>query len=897
MSAATAGAPPLVADETTARTYLEELYGSADAGYLSLAEFSDPALAQISWFPVSDLSGAARLIASAADEGRTIYAGMGLRTAQLPHGRRGGAEDVCGIPGIWGDVDYQDPLAHKRNDLPPTPSAALAIIREATPSPPSMIVDSGFGFYPLLLFREFWHFDDGDERARAAAVLRRYNQGLGAKAGDAHVDPAGDLARVLKVPGSINWKIAGDPRPVRIIHDGGPRYTVDELEEMLPQLAEETRGDPPPYAGSRGPLLPDELEEAISIFAPWHRDGARHFSGVYVAGWCGRAGFEERDAAAIVRRLSVNDSNPKDREKATRDTYKRLTDGKAVSGFYGLRHAVGMDVESLERLEALRARFHNRTQVRINTDERDRAREKAKAESAAIAAPEFPTNVLPPAVRDYVGDAAASLSAPAEMVAVPMLGFAGSVIGNRLHLVLKNSYREYPTLYIPIIAPPGSAKTPALNLAQWPLDALQNDAEQVYRERKARYEDDLEAWRQSKDYDKPTKPQLRDYFSSNLTLEALIGMFDRAPGVAIVRDEILGWVSSMDQYRAGKGSDRQEYLALWSAKTIKLDRKGAEPIYRRYPVCCVVGGIQPDLVGGLHNEAQQRDGFVKRLLPLVPSTKPMPWTEETISTERYTEVLAVFQALDRLAPADLASGGGTAVGIGVELSTEAKRLYVAWFNENAGLVENAEGLAAGFYSKLPAHVARFALILHALWNPNDPRVMVSAERMEDAIELGEFHRAHIGRFLVLLKAAAPSCHAGLHARLMRIMRNANQVQNDCWVSRSDIYRGLRNVMSEDLTTALTELVGGGKLEKRIDPGTTKPTEYYRIRISHYSQYPGSEGTESANSANSTNNANGRAKENGANAPDGCGKPNHCRVLGPCSHFTAHGECWAAGGAS
>src|SRR4051812_27133521 len=124
MSVATAAAPPLVADEAAAQTYLEEMYSSADAGYVSLAEFRGPAPTAISWFPVSDLSGAAHAIASAAHEGRTIYAGMGLRTAPLPRGRRGGADSVCGIPGVWGDVDYRDPLAHKRADLPSTRDAA-----------------------------------------------------------------------------------------------------------------------------------------------------------------------------------------------------------------------------------------------------------------------------------------------------------------------------------------------------------------------------------------------------------------------------------------------------------------------------------------------------------------------------------------------------------------------------------------------------------------------------------------------------------------------------------------------------------------------------------------------------------------------------------------------------
>jgi hypothetical protein len=451
--------------------------------------------------------------------------------------------------------------------------------------------------------------------------------------------------------------------------------------------------------------------------------------------------------------------------------------------------------------------------------------------SGLVPAPAFPVDVLPLAVRAYVEDAAASLSAPAEMVAVPMLGFAGSTIGNRLHLILKNSYREFPTLYLAIIAPPGSAKTPALNLAQWPLDALQNEAEKLYRERKIRYEDELATWRQGKEGERPNKPQLPDYFSSNQTLEALVDMLDRAPGVAIIRDEILGWVSSMDQYRGGKGSDRQEYLSLWSAKTIKLDRKGAEPIYRRFPVACVVGGIQPDLVGGLHHVAQKRDGFVERLLPIVPDVSPMPWAEETISPARYTEVLAVFRALDALPGADL-DAPSNAIGIGVALSPEARRVYVEWFNENQILIVRANGIGAGFYSKLPAHVARLALILHALWNPEDPRVMLSAERMLDAIELGEFFRAHISRFLALLQSTMPTQFAGLSARIVRILRILPTDSGDAaggWVTRSDLLHRLGNVKTDELTVALDALLVAGTVDRRTRTTPTKPVEEWRLR--------------------------------------------------------------------
>jgi hypothetical protein len=294
----------------------------------------------------------------------------------------------------------------------------------------------------------------------------------------------------------------------------------------------------------------------------------------------------------------------------------------------------------------------------------------------------------------------------------------------------------------------------------------------------------------------------------------------------------------MDQYRGGKGADRQQYLSLWSGQAIKADRKTGESVYARHPVACVVGGIQPDLAGDLHDAAQRRDGFVERILPIVPDVGIASWTDDAPSPGQYQDVLALFESLDRLALAtDTSEEDEHAAGIGVSLAPEAQAQFVSWHNENAALMGASDGLAAGFFAKLPAHVARFALILHALWNPSDPHAPVAIERMRDAIELGEFSRAHIARFLALLDAATPPASAGVQTRIMRIIGNRNPLKGNGWVSRSDIYRGLRNVSAETLTDALTRLVEAEKIERRIDPGTTKPAEYYRVLISHYSQNP------------------------------------------------------------
>jgi len=125
-------------------------------------------------------------------------------------------------------------------------------------------------------------------------------------------------------------------------------------------------------------------------------------------------------------------------------------------------------------------------------------------------------------------------------------------------------------------------------------------------------------------------------------------------------------------------------------------------------------------------------------------------------------------------------------------------------------------------------------------------VMVSADRMADAIELGEFFRQHIGRFLTLLQATSPAQTAGTQTRILRILRKSEAGDADGWVTRSVILDGLRNVASGDLNTALDALLAEGAIERRSVPTATKPVEQWRLRKvftpGDYSEY--SENSES-----------------------------------------------------
>jgi len=443
-------------------------------------------------------------------------------------------------------------------------------------------------------------------------------------------------------------------------------------------------------------------------------------------------------------------------------------------------------------------------------------------------APEFDLGILPGPFATYIDSQAKAIGVPVEMIAMPMVAYFGSLIGNRLSIRMKAGWVQYPSLFVGIVAPPGAAKSPAINAARWPLDRLQGDAHTLYKSLLQQWEADTDAWTakpREERGEKPVRPRLRHFYSTDLTIEALVSMLETAPGIAISRDELLSWIKSMDQYRGGKGSDRQQFLSLWSSSPIKQDRRGGDTIFQAKPVASIVGGIQPDFLSDLHDKDGRRDGFIERILLIRPDVTESEWSEEEADMNLLGGVLETFADIDRRL-----TGGDSPEDVTrqVQLQSDARRLWIDWYNHNQALTAESSGMRHGFYSKLPLQVARFALILNTMWNPDDPQRLVSAERIADAIWLGEYCRTHFNRTLPLIGESQPSRIGGIEQRVLRILRIEGEQSESGWVSRATILVKLRNVKAEALTPALQELERQGLAESRHEQTTTKPREEWRI---------------------------------------------------------------------
>lgn len=109
------------------------------------------------------------------------------------------SEEVEYITSVWADLD---PKGIGRDEL-------LEWLIDM-PFKPSMLVDTGNGYHAYWLLREPL------ARVPAKALVQGFQQWLQGQA-HWHIDSTFDLARVLRIPGTWNYKDPRNPKPVEIV--------------------------------------------------------------------------------------------------------------------------------------------------------------------------------------------------------------------------------------------------------------------------------------------------------------------------------------------------------------------------------------------------------------------------------------------------------------------------------------------------------------------------------------------------------------------------------------------------------------------------------------------------------------------------------------------------------
>lgn len=202
-----------------------------------------------------------------AEGGVDIYFGV------MPRVRPAGkAEDAVPLTDVlWADIDAKHNAGGKQGSWS---------LLTSYPVWPSIIVDSGRGYHAYWLLRELVPFEDAHLAMRAIA---KAVQG----------DHTYDAARVLRIPGTTNYKDTEDLLDVRIVGFQGRRYRwADfEIDVQMPIERPTTTFAPPRFALQREGL-PDWLEDLIREGAP---QGQRSEAAFKACLWLARFGWTDAD--------------------------------------------------------------------------------------------------------------------------------------------------------------------------------------------------------------------------------------------------------------------------------------------------------------------------------------------------------------------------------------------------------------------------------------------------------------------------------------------------------------------------------------------------------------------------------------------------------------------------
>ncbi|QIN83691.1 DUF3987 domain-containing protein [Rubrobacter tropicus] len=340
---------------------------------------------------------------------------------------------------------------------------------------------------------------------------------------------------------------------------------------------------------------------------------------------------------------------------------------------------------------------------------------------------EFPTEVFPTTVARFISEAAASTVVPPEMVGVPLLvGFASAIGASRV-IEVHEDWHEPSTLYAAVIGDPGVKKSPATNKAFRFVEDQQKELRKAYRYERKKYESDTS---DTSDANSKEEPKLERVLVDDTTVEGLAMVLDEnRRGVLVHRDELSAWIRSMDQYKTGKGSDRQFWLSAWTNKYHSVDRKGQkEPIMLDRPCVSVYGGIQPEVLHEVRNGRE--DGLLDRFIFTYPEKMRSRWTEERISDQSKEAVREVYDTLRGL---ELNEDGQ----IPVKFDADAKHLYVQLYDQHQEEMEvpGFPTRLVGPWSKLEGYLARLTLVLSLVRSSHDG----TPER----IEIGDVLKANV----------------------------------------------------------------------------------------------------------------------------------------------------------
>ncbi len=346
--------------------------------------------------------------------------------------------------------------------------------------------------------------------------------------------------------------------------------------------------------------------------------------------------------------------------------------------------------------------------------------------SALLPVDAFNPDLLPSPFRAFVVDVAERMQCPVDYPAAAIMVSLGSLIGRRcaIHPKAHDDWLVVPNLWGGLIGRPSLMKSPAMQQALRPLDALITRARETYAQQvdefealKIAHDARMKQWKEQigkaakagKDptmVEKPAKPEEpveRRYRTNEGSVECLIQLLNQNPdGLLLMRDELVGWVRGLD--RSGREGARQFFLECWNGNGTSFDYDTIAHGHMRCESLClsVLGTIQPGPLSELIAHADKGgggdDGLIQRFQLMVYPDISHEWKHVDRRPDEYAarSAVEVFMRLDERLPETL------------RFDDEGQEVFNAWWRELECRIRREES------ATVEAHLAKYRSLMPSL---------------------------------------------------------------------------------------------------------------------------------------------------------------------------------------
>ncbi len=330
---------------------------------------------------------------------------------------------------------------------------------------------------------------------------------------------------------------------------------------------------------------------------------------------------------------------------------------------------------------------------------------------------EIPIDGLNINIQAFIDEATRVYQCSRDIITAAVFATAGAAIGKK-SMIQSGQYKNYPCLWLCVVAPSGSNKSAPVSAILRPLkneDARNYD---LYRGLMAEY---------SKKKGKDAPPDFKQIILSDATPEARNKVLSICPnGILLYRDEIKGFLDDIGRYN--KSGEVSQLLSIFDADDITINRKSEAALLIERPFMGILGGIQPSVLPeSFGSSTLMGNGFNQRWLFVYPDeAPPAQYTKERMNPDSLPAWSELIDSLIKMQP------GETLV-----LSDGAEQVYAAYYDSIERKKEGESDYMSSIYAKLRIHVLRWALIAHYLGSAS-AELWIDADEMRYAVRCMDY---------------------------------------------------------------------------------------------------------------------------------------------------------------